>query len=312
MRLARSALARSAQKWAPLIGARLTRGKTEAPEPRGVEANAGAYDVYVRKARAIGLHDVRLFLSFDCDTDLDPKAALEVMAFLSALGIKGTFAVPGAELRRSAESYRRLAGQGAEFMNHGDRAHAAWEEDRFVSVTFYERMAFDEVEADIRKGHETVEAVLGVRPQGFRAPHFGHFQAPDQLALVHRVARDLGYRYCSTTLPAYGLQHGPVHDAGGIIELPTFGTIRSPVSLLDSWSHLTDRRDYALSDMFETLLIETVDTLSRLELPALLTWYVDPAHVAGQAPFERAMQHLAKRRIPSLGALEAASLVQTA
>lgn len=307
-------LARSALKCAPLIGARLNRNmarQAETPEPRGVEANASAYDVYARRARAIGLDDLRLFLSFDCDTDRDPKAALEVMTFLTTLGIKGTFAVPGAELRRASKSYRQLLAKGAEFMNHGDRAHAAWEEDRFISVTFYERMTFGEVEADIRKGHQTVEAVLGVRPLGFRAPHFGHFQEPEQLDLVHRVARDLGYRYCSTTLPSYGLEHGPIHDAGGLVELPTFGTLRSPVSLLDSWSHLTDRRNYALSDMFETLLIETVDTLSRLELPALLTWYVDPAHVAGQAPFERAMQQLARRRIPSLGALEAASLLPT-
>ena len=305
-------LARSALKRAPLIGARLTRGNAETLKPRGVDANASAYDAYVQMARAIGLDDVRLFLSFDCDTDRDPKAALEVTTFLTALGIQGTFAVPGAELRRSSESYRQLLAKGAEFMNHGDRAHAAWAEDRFVSVTFYERMTFDEVEADIRRGHEAVEEVLGVRPLGFRAPHFGHFQEPEQLGLVHRVARDLGYRYCSTTLPSYGLEHGPVHDVGGLVELPTFGTLRSPVSLLDSWSHLSDRRDYALSDMFETLLIETIDALARLELPALLTWYVDPAHVAGQAPFERAMQELARRHIPSLGGLEAAALIDLA
>ncbi|MGI9498846.1 MAG: polysaccharide deacetylase family protein [Geminicoccaceae bacterium] len=305
-------LARRALQRAPLVGDILTRGMIDTPASHGVEANARVYDAYADQARALGLDDIRLFLSFDCDTDRDPKAALEVMTLLDALGIKATFAVPGAALRRSAEIYRRLMDRGAEFMNHGDRPHAAWQDDRFVSVTFYESMSFEEVEADIRKGHETMHEVLGIRPLGFRAPHFGHFQEPDQLGLVHRVARDLGYRYCSTTLPSYGLAHGPAHDTGGIVELPTFGTIRSPVSLLDSWSHLSDRRDYALSDMYETLLIETVDAFSRLELPALLTWYVDPAHVAGQAAFERSMQELARRRVPSLGAMEAASLLRTA
>ncbi len=279
--------------------------------PDADETLENVYADYAARAKGIGLNDIRLFLSFDCDTDRDPEAAQAVMTLLETLGIKGTFAVPGAELRRNAESYRRLLARGAEFMNHGDRPHAAWQDDRYVSVTFYERMTFEEVEQDMRAGHATLTDILGIRPLGFRAPHFGHFQDPEQLGLVHRVARDLGYRYCSTTLPAYGLVHGPAHDAGGgVVELPTFGTARSPLSLLDSWSHLTDRRDYALSDMFETLLIETVDRLQRLNLPALLTWYVDPAHVAGQAPFERSMHELARRGIRSLGALESASLVR--
>ena len=268
----------------------------------------GRYAVYARRARHLGLDDITLFLSFDCDTDLDPKASLEVMALLGPLGIKATFAVPGTQLERGAAIYRRIAGKGAEFMNHGHLPHTEWRGDRHVGITFYETMPCDAVEADIRRGHDTVAKVIGTPPLGFRAAHFGHFQKPDQLALVHRIAATLGYRYCSTTLPAYGLEHGPVHRVDGIAELATFGSLRCPVSILDSWSHLSNRCRYALSPSYEELLVDTVEALRGAKMPALLTWYVDPCHVAGQAPFERAMRYLAGLGIASLSGTEAAAL----
>ncbi len=271
----------------------------------------GPYTAYARRARQIGFDDIVLFLSFDCDTDLDPKASLEVMDLLDPLGIKATFAVPGVQLERGAATYRRIAGRGAEFMNHGHLPHAEWRGDRYVGITFYETMPLAAVEADIRRGHDTVTAVIGRPPLGFRAPHFGHFQKPRQLALVHRLAAALGYRYCSTTLPAYGLEHGPVHVANDVVELATFGTLRCPLSVLDSWSHLSNRCQYALSRTYEALLIETVEALRGARMPALLTWYADPCHVAGQAPFERAMRHLAGLGIASLSGTEAAALAAT-
>ena len=270
----------------------------------------GIYRAYVQHARKIGLDDIALFLSFDCDTDLDPEAALEVVAFLDTLGIKATFAVPGVQLERGAEIYRKIAGRGSEFMNHGHLPHAEWQEDRYVGITFYESMSFETVEADIRKGHETVSDVTRKPPLGFRAPHFGHFQKPDQLALIHRIAGDLGYRYCSTTIPSYGFEHGPAHDVDGVIELPTFGSTPAPSTILDSWTYLKDRCDYSLSETYGELLIRTVDELRAARMPALLTWYVDPCHVADQAPFERAMRHLTKTSVRSLSGMEAAALAR--
>lgn len=268
-----------------------------------------AFDVYAGKARALGLREPTLFLSFDADTPLDPPAAVEVMRFLGGLGIKATFAVPGTELENAAATYRRLADDGVEFMNHGYLPHAEWREDRYAGITFYETMELAAVDADIRRGDAAVRAVTASAPRGFRAPHFGHFKQPDQLAFKHAIAAELGYAYCSTTLPEYGLEHGPVHEVlPDLVELPTFGSSASPTSVLDSWTYLADRRDYALSDTYADLLVETVDALFDHEIPALLTWYADPCHVAGQAPFERAMQHLAARRVASLTGTEAARL----
>lgn len=259
-------------------------------------------------ARRAGFDDLYLFLSFDCDTDEDIQASLEIHKFLSGLGIKMTMAVPGVQLQNGASAYGSLAAQGVEFMNHGFLPHAAWSEDRYVSTTFYGDMSTDEVEADIREGHAAVANVLGRPSVGFRAPHFGMFKEPEQLALIYRVVRELGYRYCSTTIPSVGHAKGPAFDVGGLFELPAFGSAAAPTTILDSWTYLTNRQHYTLGDSYCELMTETVDTLREHHIPALLTWYADPSHVVGQTSFRRAMEHIANSNIPSLSGLECAEV----
>lgn len=276
--------------------------------PSSRPTDLAIFEQYACHAVSLGIDRPLLFLSFDCDTDLDPPATVEVMKLLDRLGIKATFAVPGVQLERGAEIYHEVARRGCEFMNHGHLPHAEWRDDRYVGITFYEDMPLSAVEADIVKGHETVTRLIGRAPEGFRAPHFGHFQKPHELALVHRLAHQLGYRYCSTTLPEYALTRGPAPFVHQVVELPAFGSVRAPTSILDSWTHLSDRKSYALAPIYAELVIETVDRLLAAKMPALLTWYADPAHVAGQAPFERAMKHIASRGIQSLSGSETAAL----
>jgi peptidoglycan/xylan/chitin deacetylase (PgdA/CDA1 family) len=285
---------------------RLAPGSPATPDPfLEILRNYGAI------SRASGVDRLYLFLSFDCDTDLDIPASDEVHEFLSSLGIKMTMAVPGTQLRNGAAVYGNLATKGIEFMNHGFLPHTKWEGGQYVSTTFYHQMPDADVAADIRNGHEAVMSITGRAPNGFRAPHFGLYQEPRQLALVHSTARELGYRYCSTTIPAVGHRHGPAFDAGGVIELPTFGSVRAPTTILDSWTYLTDRRDYALGDDYAELVIETVDTMLAEEIPGLLSWYGDPCHVVGQEPFLRAMRHIAAKGVPSLSGSEAAAMAGT-
>jgi hypothetical protein len=257
-------------------------------------------DAYKQAARRAGIDRLYLFLSFDCDTDLDADAAEELHCFLTSRGIKATYAVPGAQLEKAAGIYGHLATGGAEFMNHGGLPHAEWREDRWVGRTFYDSMTAEAVAVDIRRGHEIVTAVTGVVPTGFRAPHFGCFQKPEQVALMHRTAAELGYGYCSTTLPAMGLAKGPAYLSQGIVEFPCFGSVRNPETILDSWTYLTDRVNYALGDDYYRLLEETVSTMLEHRMPGVLTWYADPAHVLDQAPFMRAIELMAKKEVTSV------------
>jgi hypothetical protein len=263
--------------------------------------------IYAEAARRIGLDAPCLFLSFDCDTDLDAAAIAPVHEFLRTLGINATYAVPGAQLLKDPTAYRRLAKYGAEFMNHGGRPHAEFDGNRWVGTTFYDKMTPADVEADIRLGHAIVTEVIGAPPLGFRAPHFGCYQSPEQLALLHRTAAALGYRYCSTTLPSYGLAKGPAVDIDGMVEFPCFGSIRNLETILDSWTYLTDRTHYALGDDYFDLMKETVDLFVERRVPAILAWYADPCHVLDQPPFMRAMETIAKHGIPSYSGSELAA-----
>ena len=265
-------------------------------------ANEAQFLAYSALARDQGFDRLLLYLTFDCDTDEDAAAALELEPWLRSLDIRTAYAVPGAQLERAAVSYKLLADAGAEFLNHGYRPHAEWRDDRYIPITFYDQLDIDEVESDIRRGHDAVVTIIGRAPRGFRAPHFGSFQASHQLDRIYRLARELGYLYCSTTLPQAALDHGPVIDRGGVYEIPLFGSSYSPTAILNSWTYLEDRISFRLGQQYFDLFRDTIAYMLDNKLPGILAYYVDPAHVIGQKPFLDAMEMIARLRIPSVTA----------
>ncbi len=278
------------------------RAAASAPVPPvEVPRSQPAMRHYGELARAAGVDRLYLLLTFDCDTDGDIQAAGDLDRDLGRRGIAAGYAVPGAQLEKGADAWRRVAARGAEFLNHGGCAHAEFRDGRYWPVTFYDQLDRDAVVADIQLGDRAVRAVIGAAPRGFRAPHFGSFQAPDQLALVYDTVRGLDYTYCSTTTPATALSKGPVVNVGGgLTELPTLGSYRNPTTLLDSWTYLADRTNYALGDEYFELFAETIRRMTDEAIPGLLTYYADPSHVLGQKPFERALDTIAQYRVPTL------------
>lgn len=289
-------------RWRRFFGLQAPAGASVSapPEAPAQPPEANAFHRYSSLCQAAGVDRVYLLLTFDCDTDQDIAAAREIDIDLRRRGIRAGYAVPGVQLERGAETWRQIGEAGAEFLNHGSQAHAEYRDDRYWPVTFYNEMSEAEVLDDIRKGHQTVVDVFGSGPEGFRAPHFGSFQSPEQLEFLYSSLRPLGYRYCSTTIPSLGLARGPVVGVHDLVELPTTGSYRYPTTLLDSWTYLTDRQHYHLSDEYFELFDETVRRLTEDQLPAILTYYVDPAHVLGQRPFERALDTIAALNIPTL------------
>ena len=277
------------------------------PQPKAATGTVDPLGHYATLCRASGVDRLYLVLTFDCDTDGDIDAIGELDHDLRRRGIAAGYAVPGAQLEKGGPVWRRVADHGAEFLNHGGRAHAEFRDGRYWPVTFYEKLSPADVVADIQLGDRLVREIVGRAPEGFRAPHFGSFQQPAQLQLIYSTVRDLGYRYCSTTTPATALRKGPVVDAGGgIVELPTMGSYRNPITLLDSWTYLTDRTHYTLGDEYYELFADTVARMTERGLPGLLTYYADPSHVMGQRPFERALDVIAQFAVPTLHGRDAA------
>lgn len=258
---------------------------------------------YAANARRLGLDSVYLLLSFDCDSPEDAEAAAALAPWLKTRSIKTTYAVPGEQLQQSAGIYRTLAGDGADFMNHGALPHTARAADgSYYSITFYHQMTPGTVATDIRRGHQIVQEVTGRVPVGFRAPHFGLYQASDQLALIYRTLREIGgYRYASTTRPRFAMQHGPAYPAGGgLWEVPVMGTWAQPFNILDSWSNLSDKHTRTLDPRYAARFIQTIDRLQTRQIPAVLTYYADPAHLTQNDVFKHALAHAIERGVQSL------------
>ena len=250
---------------------------------------------YGRRARDAGFDRLYLVLSFDCDTPEDAEAAVRVHDWLRARDLKATYAVPGAQLEANPAVYRRIADEGGRFINHGALPHAEWRRTRYWSITFYHEMTASQVVEDITRGHEIVTRVVGHRPTGFRAPQFGLYQKPDQLCLMHGALRTLGYRYSTSTLPAFAVARGPVVPINGIVEVPVSGSWESPRIVLDSWGRIVSPEQPEIRDDYASTFMETVDRLTAAGIPGVLNYYVDPAHVHHREGFYRAVSHAIDR-----------------
>jgi hypothetical protein len=253
---------------------------------------------YRSGARNAGLRHLYLIVSFDCDTAEDIRAAEEVARRMGEYGIPACFAVPGELLAEGAETYRRLAAAGAEFLNHGYRSHTYFDTAvaAYRSCFFYDEEPPYIVKNDIMTGDHAVRTILGLVPQGFRAPHFGTFQKRNQLRFLHSILRELGYEFSSSTSPFFAFRHGPVFEEFGIKEIPISGGRDRALTIIDSWgcfaapSRELDGGDY---------VSETVGLARMLAGgPGLLNFYADPSHVVGEKLFFSAMAELARLAHP--------------
>jgi hypothetical protein len=240
---------------------------------------------YRARARAAGLDRLYLVLSFDCDTPDDRAVAWDVHCRLAGIGISPCYAVPGELLAEGADVYRRIAAGGAEFVNHGGRRHTYFDAAAGAhrSSFFYDQQPLEMIEADVVAGDRMVTDIVGVRPRGFRTPHFGTFQTPAQLRFLHGVLRRLGYAFSTSTAPYFGFRYGPAFDRFGIRELPVSGHGSRPLQILDSWGcFAAPDRVLAPADYRR----EATAMAARLAGgPGVLNYYADPSHVADQPIF---------------------------
>lgn len=248
------------------------------------------WQAYSARAHTLGFEKLYLVPSFDCDTDEDIPAAKKIHDWLLARGHRAVFAVPGAQLKAGEKIFRQMANQGAEFINHGAAAHAEWRGGRYWSTTFYSEMSLDEVEADIRLGHKILEQVTGTPAQGFRAPHFGHYQDKHQLQHIYTILQSEGYVYASTTLPSAHKIFSPLHKTEGIVEFPVSGHYYSPLQVFDSWSHLVSPYQPVITDEYSEKIVTSVGKLLDAGVHGILGYYSDPAHVAGNQSFFNALE----------------------
>ena len=245
---------------------------------------------HARLARRAGLDRVWLVLSFDCDTTEDAEVAGPVHERLAELGVQPVYAVPGALLREASDVYSRIAQTGAEFINHGDRMHTYFDEaaGRWASNFFYDQQPREVIRRDILDGHETVTEIVGRRPTGYRTPHFGTFQDPEQLRWLHGVIGELDYRFSTSTIPMWGLREGPVFDRFGRLELPVSGGVEDPFGILDTWSCFEAPDRVRTPEDYEREAAALAATFEQAGA-GLINVYGDPSHIHDSEEFFRAV-----------------------
>ena len=242
---------------------------------------------YTRLAADAGVKRLFFILSFDCDAPEDIEASMALQPRLSAIGVQPVLAVPGELLVLGRTAYRGIAAAGCEFVNHGYTQHVYWDVRTrvYASSHFYDRLTRAEALRDIERGEAAFREVLGVDPIGFRTPHFGTFQTPAELRWLHRVLKERGYRFSSSTMPYMAYRYGPVFTTFGLPEIPLSGYFSHPLRVLDTWGCCEAPGRTMTMDDYRRESLRMAHFFQDAGSIGLLNYYVDPRHVAGDPVF---------------------------
>ena len=152
-----------------------------------------------------------------------PHLTREVLDFLDARDVRGTFFVVGEVAKAEPALVREIAARGHELGLHG------W---RHVPLTELDPATF---RADVTRGKALLEDLGGASVGGFRAPTFS--LVPESRWAVDELG-DAGFTYSSSVLPAMnplfgdpGLPTVPFRWPNGLPELPCPVVRGGPIGL---------------------------------------------------------------------------------
>lgn len=238
---------------------------------------------------------VTFCLSFDCDNPTDADFLPALLSQLRRYGISASFAVCGAMVEENVKAYEQVITEGHEIINHGYSKHLEVLSDGSVrSTLFYDKLSENQIEEEIVRNHESLQNVLGITPIGFRVPHFGTFQAPHHIDLLHSLLKKYGYRYSSSVLMLYAKQRGYLGADEGIVEFPLSARVGAPLSVFDSWGFLrAPGRRFTDADFFPEFQ-RMMDVALKAKYPMFLNIYFDPSHVVGFDGFEACLRYVNK------------------
>ncbi|HCU07005.1 MAG TPA: polysaccharide deacetylase [Holosporales bacterium] len=251
------------------------------------------WSLYAYKARKILPHSY-FILSFDCDTEEDIAVAWEVHQKLQNIGITPVYAVPGALLKKGEKIYRKIYETGVEFINHGGCEHTYFDQKhkRHASCFFYDQQSQKALREDIFLGHETLQNILGVKAKGWRTPHFGTFQKPEDYKFLYSILNELGYSFSTSTCPVMNYRHGPLYRNMNMIEIPVTGIYSEPFNIMDTWAYFAEPNRTKLPSEY----MDAAETIAgfAIKQPILINIYGDPSHVHDKPEFFEAMTLLMK------------------
>lgn len=237
-----------------------------------------------KQGKQLNLDTPKFLLSFDCDTVADISAAKRLFQKFSNFNIYPLIAAPADIIEEGLETFQELAAQGAVFINHGSKHHAAVNSNNEIYSTFtYENTPEQVWQQDIIDGHHRLKNYLGVSVKGFRTPHFGEFSSPSNLKKLYKLLIDLGYNYSSSTTPIHVRIARRSHkwSENKIIEFPVNGQIQQPSQIIDSWSFMQSGENRQQIKEILCALNSYINVFNA-ETKIFLNLYFDPAQLEQQ------------------------------
>jgi len=230
-------------------------------------------------------------LSFDYDYVSDVACIPELCDLFDSFSLPSSHAVVGKYVERFKREHARLVDRGDEVMNHTySHPDGPLNPDEKFNGLGAKRM-----EEEIAGCEKACERVLGVKPVGFRTPHFGNLNSQQVYGLLEKR----GYLYSSstnlTTTQSRGVPYHPnkrdFRKAGAphykLLELPVFSCPTHYYPVFDSWHCFESKAHYSHGD-FHATFAKALRLAERYG--SYLNLYFDPRHVAGTKDLEKILE----------------------
>jgi peptidoglycan/xylan/chitin deacetylase (PgdA/CDA1 family) len=224
-------------------------------------------------------------VSFDVDLVQDIHAFRHILHILRKYGIHASFACIGKLVQEYPREHHALLQDGHEIINHTYthpqntylNPHQKWTELSIAGKT-----------AEIRRGHDAIQHVLGYTPCGFRTPHFNGQHTSE----VYKILQKLGYTYSSSTVATRAPGEGIPFVNHGIWEIPLTPSPKYPFTTMDSWSLFrAPQKAYRDEEDFLRCYSYLIDVGSRQK--KYLNFFFDPVDCANHTFFSRVLEMIA-------------------
>jgi len=269
------------------------------------------YAAFFRKTQSPFAHG-SVCLSFDCDLPEDYDRLPALLDTLDAFGVRVSFGIIGKWLEKLPRLHARIVEDGHEIMNH-TQSHPnneTWNPDRY-----FNQLTFEEQRAQVLDFESTCQDILGIKPVGFRTPHFGDLNVEG----VYRVLEERGYLYSTSTMMtktrAGGLPYYPRHGdfsapghgtaAYGVLEMPVACCPVHYFPAMDSVHCVRQQVPAHPGSAFYDVFCQSVN--QGLKEKRIMIYDFGPQDVGGLADFERMLSFLRQNKVKTWRCQDAAA-----
>jgi hypothetical protein len=220
-------------------------------------------------------------ISFDVDYEKDEKALPAVVDILAQHNAPASFACIGRLVEQHPERYHPMMTNGHEILNHS--YNHPDNKELCPDRSWYD-LSLDQKAEEVRKAQDAIEACLGIRPKGFRIPHFGNMRGREDKKL-YEMLPELGIRYSSSILDFHLRgRDSSVMGQSGVIEVGVTTCPFHPYTAMDSYHILRSKRWIYKKLHQNRGLFDTLDEcLDRcIKRGSLFNVYLDPIDVTSE------------------------------